>query len=154
MKKLTPKDKEPDVLELLIEMRNYRLGLVQTFQQLRFAYEGILNAKSSNRFKQKKEVKEDVNLEKQDNDNHNDNIVKRKLSINNHDENEEQSKEKEVRRRIREEKKKTTLDHITRIKSKQKEIENWNQKKGLLKNTAIVFGMCCLVVGLYYKTIY
>lgn len=31
-----------DVKDVLMEMRNYRMGLIQTYEQLRFSYEAII----------------------------------------------------------------------------------------------------------------
>ena len=111
----------PDVLEMLLEMRNYRLGLVQTQNQLRFAYEAIINAKNSELFD-----REDLHDSEEANETANEPAS---------DPMNEQPKEneKELRRRVREEKNKNTMEQIKRIKDKQKEVENWKKQKVRIK---------------------
>ena len=125
----------PDLLEMLLEMRNYRLGLVQTQNQLRFAYEAIINAKNSELFSKE--------------DEHTANDLKEPEKPNPLPSiNEQQSKEKELRKRVREEKNKTTMEHITRIKEKQKEIANWSKQKTRIKYGIILIGVSVISAGI------
>jgi len=140
---------KPDVSELLLEMRNYRLGLVQTHQQLRFAYEAIIKAMNHELFKDDEpsnnvideQIPEQKITEQQS-------IVEKEV-IEQEDKTSEQN---ELRQRIREEKKQTTLNHIKRIKDKQKEIETWSERTKLIKYVGITILMTSIFVGsLYYK---
>ena len=120
---------------MLLEMRNYRLGLVQTQNQLRFAYEAIINAKNSELFSKE--------------DEHTANDLKEPEKPNPLPSiNEQQSKEKELRKRVREEKNKTTMEHITRIKEKQKEIANWSKQKTRIKYGIILIGVSVISAGI------
>lgn len=103
---------------MLLEMRNYRLGLVQTQNQLRFAYEAIINAKKSELFW---EAEHDLEGAKQP------------ASQANPTNEGQKENEKELRRRVREEKNKNTMEQIKRIKDKQKEVENWKKQKVRIK---------------------
>lgn len=117
---------------MLLEMRNYRLGLVQTPNQLRFAYEAIINAKNSGLFERETEP-EDSKESKEPTTS----VVS-----------EQKSNEKELRRRVREEKNRNTMEQIKRIKEKQKEIENWSKQKVRIKYIALVIGVSALSAGL------
>lgn len=128
---------QSDVLELLLEMRNYRLGLVQTHNQLRFAYEAIISAMNSDLFKQEASLLGN-NLEQ--NQSKGDETETKEI------------KQNELRKRTREEKKQTTMNHIKRIKDKQKEIDTWNRRMKLVKYVGVTILVTSVFVGsLYYK---
>ena len=124
-------------------MRDYRLGLVQTQNQLRFAYEAIINANENDLFKEDNK-EDDLNEEDSVEEEEHTQLI-----------NDEQINEKELRRRKREQKSKTTMEHIKRIKDKQKEIDNSNHKqKIVIKYAGIIFGVTLLVGSLYYSNLF
>lgn len=123
-------------------MRKYRLGLVQTPSQLRFAYEAIIDAINNDKFK------EDENFNKSD-QNKSENSSSLFSSSNNQQSQQSQNNVKELRRRL---KKEVTMNHINRIKNKQKEIDAWRNKKKIFTNIGLVVGISALFIStIYYK---
>lgn len=140
---------------MLLEMRNYRAGLVQTPNQLRFAYEAIINAKNSELFKQESEhVPEQDSKESEKPAPLPTTLLPPPPTTplppppTTNPISEQQSEEKELRRRIREEKKTNTMEQIKRIKDKQKEIANWSQQKVRIKFGILLIGVSVISAGI------
>ncbi|KAJ6221404.1 hypothetical protein RDWZM_007216 [Blomia tropicalis] len=161
-----------NVIDILLEMRKCRMGLIQTSAQFRFSFKAIIEG-SKHIFEKQRQTKlegsnnsnsslmrsfgvneddEDVNYVNQDLDQNEEVNEPQTISPNNVTEG------SELRQRRREEKRQKTMETIERIKRKQKEVEerlNFNRKLyQYLTPVAIVGGavaFCCIGLYIYLR---
>ncbi|XP_064598724.1 tyrosine-protein phosphatase non-receptor type 2-like [Liolophura sinensis] len=165
-----------NVREVLIKMRSYRMGLIQTPDQLRFSYlaviEGARRILYADDFSKIENNNEDSPRnatpssahsslsdlsETDDRDGEPPPLPPRRSSRPADEDNmetrsgdgdndvSEQDSGYGVRRRLREERKKKTIDQLEKMKKKQKESERWRRRRPYMK--PIVIGLLILAGG-------
>lgn len=121
------------MLDVLLEMRKYRMGLIQTAAQLRFSFQAILEGSKKILLEDDHTNNSNVpimrSLGMNEEENTTEDIVLDETNLSKNDDADKE--ESQLRQRNREEKRQKTQDTINRIKRKQKEVEErlkFNQK--------------------------